>query len=79
VLVAGLVIETVEGAAARVSARLLQVPSLEVEGGDGVRRIAAVVTAPDAAALEALGERLVAGDEEILGVFPTYVGEDAEP
>ncbi len=78
-LVAGLIIETVEGAAARVSARLLQIAGLEVEGGDGSRRIAVVASAPDASALEALGRALVEDDEEILGVFPTYVGDDPTP
>ncbi|BDG08456.1 hypothetical protein [Anaeromyxobacter paludicola] len=78
-VVAGVVIETVEGAAARVSARLLQVPGLELQGGDGARRLAAVVTAEDAEAVEALGRALLERDEEILGVFPTYVGSDAEP
>ena len=31
------------------------------------------------AALEALAERLVAGDPEVLGVFPTYVADEDWP
>lgn len=80
-LVAGVVIETVEGAAPRVAARLLHEPTLELKGGDGDRRLAAVFSGADGAALEALAERLVQEDAEVLGVFPTYVASapDAEP
>ena len=77
-IVAGVVIETVAGAAPRVAARLLSEPGLELRGGDGDRRLAAVFTGEDGAALEALGERLLRSDEEILGLYPTFVGaEDA--
>ena len=78
-IVAGVVIETVDGAAPRVAARLLAVPGLELQGGDGDRRLAAVFTGADGAALEALTERLVAEDPEVLGVFPTYVADDDVP
>jgi nitrate reductase NapAB chaperone NapD len=76
VIVAGVVIETKAGAAPRVAARLLQVPGLELRGGDGDRRLAAVFTGADGASLEALGERLMKGDEEILGLYPTFVGDE---
>jgi nitrate reductase NapAB chaperone NapD len=75
-IVAGVVIETVEGAAPRVAARLLALPGLELQGGDGDRRLAAVFTGTDGRALEALAERLVQEDPEVLGVFPTFVGDD---
>ena len=78
VIIAGVVIETKAGAAPRVAARLLAEPGLELRGGDGDRRLAAVFTGEDGAALEALGERLLRSDEEILGLYPTFVGaEDA--
>jgi hypothetical protein len=76
-IVAGVVIETAPGAAARVAARLAREPGLEVRGGDGDRRLAAVLTAADGRALAALAERLVRDDAEVLGVFPTFVGDDA--
>jgi hypothetical protein len=76
VIVAGVVIETVPGAAPRVAARLLHEPGLELQGGDGDRRLAAVVTCADGAALDALGERLVHGLAEIVGVYPTYVADE---
>ena len=37
-------------------------------------RIAAVIEAADAEALEAAAERLPLEDAEILGVYPTFVG-----
>ena len=77
-LIAGVVIETTRGAAPRVAARLLRERGLELHGGDGDCRVAVVFTAPDAAALEALSERLIHDDAEVLGVFPTYVADEAE-
>lgn len=75
-IVAGVVIETVPGAAPRVAARLLREPGLELQGGDGDRRLAAVFTAAEGRDLEALAERLVREDGEVLGVFPTYVADE---
>jgi hypothetical protein len=76
---AGVVIETVPGAEPRVAARLLRLPGVKLEGGDGRRRIAAVLAGPRGATLEQLTGRLLAGDEEILGVFPTFLGADDGP
>jgi hypothetical protein len=77
-IVAGVVIETAPGAAPRVAARLLREAALSLQGGDGDRRLAAVFTGADGAALESFGERLVQGDEEVLRVFPTYVAEEPD-
>ncbi len=77
-IVAGVVIETVPGAAPRVAARLLHEPGLELLGGDGDRRLAAMFTGPAGGALEALAERLVHAFPDVIGVFPTYVAEDPE-
>jgi hypothetical protein len=74
--VAGVVFVTAPGAELRVAARLAGEPGLTLTGGDGDARIAAVWEAPDGATLEALAERLLAGTEELLGVYPTYVAED---
>jgi hypothetical protein len=78
-VVAGVVIETLPGAQARVAARLAGEPGIELAGGDGDRRIAAVWTGEDGAELERLSGRLLAADPEVLGVYPTFVGEDAGP
>ncbi len=75
-VVAGVVIETAPGAQARVAIRLAREPGVELAGGDGDRRIAAVWTGASGADLERLSERLLATDPEVLGVFPTFVGED---
>jgi hypothetical protein len=74
--VAGIVIETVPGAAPRVAARLLQRADLELQAGDGDHRLAAVWTAKDGATLEAFAESLLAEEAEILGIYPTFVGDD---
>jgi hypothetical protein len=47
-----------------------------VEGDDGDGRIAVVWSAATGEALEDAGESLVELDEEILGVYPTFVGEE---
>ncbi len=73
-MIAGVVIETTPGAQSQVAARLLRVRGVSLCGGDGDHRIAAVLEVEDGAALERLAETLVAGDEAILGVFPTFVG-----
>jgi hypothetical protein len=77
-VVAGVVIETAAGAAPRVAARLLREPALALQGGDGDRRLAAVFTGESGDALEALADRLVRDDAEVLGVFPTFVADDRE-
>jgi NapD protein len=76
-MIAGVVIETVPGAEPRVAARLLRVAGVTLHGGDGQRRIAAVLEGPDGTTLEELTEGLVARDAEILGVFPTFVADEA--
>jgi hypothetical protein len=77
-VVAGILVETVPGAEPRVAVRLAREPGISLAGGDGRCRIAAVCEAADGAALEALAERLLAVDEEILGIYPTFVGRDEE-
>jgi hypothetical protein len=79
VIVAGVVIETVPGAAPRVAARLLAEPGLELKGGDGDRRLALVFTSDGGASLVAFAERLLAADPEVLGVFPTFVADEDAP
>jgi nitrate reductase NapAB chaperone NapD len=77
-IIAGVVIETVPGRQAAVAERLEGVPGLTIKGGDGQNRIAAVWTAPNAQSLEEAVEGLMDLDEEVVGVFPTFVGDDTE-
>ncbi|MGC8916598.1 MAG: chaperone NapD [Thermoanaerobaculum sp.] len=75
-VIAGVVITTQPGQAPAVAVQLASVPFLRLVGGDGNERIAAVVEREDGEALEAWAEKLVASDDRILGVFPTFVGRD---
>jgi len=75
-VIAGVVIETQPKTAPEVAARLLASDHVRVEGGDGDRRLAVVVSAPSGAELERWAEELLRSDPRILGVFPTFVGED---
>jgi hypothetical protein len=74
--VAGVVLVTRPGAGPRVAARLAAVPGMTLAGGDGDCRVGAVWEGPDGAALEAVAERLLATDPDVLGVYPTFVGDD---
>jgi nitrate reductase NapAB chaperone NapD len=75
-IVAGVVIQTIPGRQADVIARLVDVPGLQIKGGDGRDRIAAVWSAESAHSLEEIVESLVEIDEDVIGVYPTFVGED---
>jgi hypothetical protein len=77
--VAGVVFLTKPGAGPRVAMRLAREPGLTLAGGDGQSRVAVVWEAQDGTALEALAERLLAEDPDLLGVFPTFVSQDEEP
>jgi hypothetical protein len=77
-VVAGILVETAPGAEPRVAVRLAREPGVSLAGGDGRSRIAAVCQAADGEALEALARRLLEEDEEILGIYPTFVGRDEE-
>jgi hypothetical protein len=78
VIVAGVVIETLPGRAPRVALRIGASRGLRLAGGDGDRHLAAVVEAGEGRTLEAWADDLLTSDEEIVGVFPTFVGDDAE-
>ena len=75
-VIAGVVIETRAGQGPFVACRLENEPGLEIVGGDGDRRLAVVWTAGSGKALEAAAERLLERDEEIIGIFPTFIGRD---
>ncbi len=75
-LIAGVVIETQPGKAPEVAVRLAAGGDVRVAGGDGDRRLAAVVSAATGDELERWAEVLLRSDDTVLGVFPTFVGED---
>ena len=72
--VAGVIFVTAPGAGPRVAARLAGEQGITLQGGDGDCRVAAVWEAPDGATLVSWSERLLAETEELLGIFPTFVG-----
>jgi hypothetical protein len=74
--IAGVLVVTRPGAAARVAARLSDLAGFTVAGGDGDSRVAAVWEVTDGARLEAEAERILAEDGEVLGIYPTFVGDD---
>lgn len=75
-VVAGVVIETVPGEAPLVACRLASIDGLELVGGDGSSRLAAVWTAPSGKALEKAVNAVVRDDEQVIGVFPTFIGSE---
>lgn len=77
-IVAGVVVQTVPRAAETVAVRLRGVPGFQIHGDDGDSRIATVWTGASGEELEALGESLVERDPEILGIYPTFAGDDRE-
>lgn len=77
-IIAGVLIETTPGRAPGVAAALTGRADLELCGGDGDHRLAGVWTAESGERLEALAEALIQDHEDVLGVFPTLVGDDAE-
>lgn len=77
--VVGVLIETVPGAEPRVAARLLRLPWVALQGGDGDHRIAAVLEAPGRRSIQDLADQLVALEREVLAVQATFAGSEADP
>lgn len=77
-VVAGLVIETLPHRAVSVGQRLRHRRGLEIKGDDGDRRLAAVWTGESGEELEKASEEIIATETEVLGIFPTFVGQDEE-
>jgi nitrate reductase NapAB chaperone NapD len=77
-IIAGVLIQTLPGQAGVVSARLGCVDGLVVHGMDGDARVAAVWSAADADDLSRQAESLIKGDPQVVGVFPTFVGQATE-
>jgi len=74
-IITGIIIQTLPGQQVEVVSRLFGVPGLEMHGGNGDDRIAAVWSAETAQSLGEIVESLVALDEDVIGVYPTFVGE----
>jgi len=75
-VVSGVIVETVAGRVAAVASRLVQVEGIEINGTDGVQRLSTVWKARSGDALEKLAETLLKADQEILGIYPAFVGRE---
>ncbi len=75
-VISGVVVETVAGQANAVAARLARVEGVKIAGSDGDHKLATVWHAEDAASLQRAAEQLLASDADILGIYPTFVGND---
>jgi hypothetical protein len=75
-VVSGVIVETVAGRAAAVASRLVQVAGIEVNGTDGVQRLSTIWKARSGDAMEKLAETLLKADQEILGIYPAFVGKE---
>lgn len=77
-VIVGAVVETTPGAAPEVACRIGDQDGLEIVGGDGDRRLAVVWCSDAPKQLEKRMLRLVRTDDNILGIYPTFVGQDEE-
>jgi nitrate reductase NapAB chaperone NapD len=79
VIVAGLVVETLPQTAERVAQRLAGVPGVEVHGTNEFG-VAITWSGDSREELAKLSEGIVSGDDDVVGVHSTYVGDpDDEP
>ncbi len=77
-IVAGVVIETKPGMVESVRQFLENIEGISIEGDDGDRRIAITWTHKAGTNLEKRAEALIQSNEGIMGIFPTFVGEDTD-
>ena len=76
-LVAGVVIETLPGKMESVRESLgRETEGLTFKGDDGDRRLAAVWISQDGGALEKWAQRIVQSNDDVLGLYPTFAGEE---
>ena len=79
-IVAGLVVETRADTAEQVAARLGAFPGVEVHGSNP-HGVAITWSGEDKESLDRVSEQIVTGDADIVGIYPTYLGDgesDAE-
>lgn len=75
-LIAGVVIETLPGKSPDVARRLATYSDIELKGGDGEQRLAAVWRAASGDEFERQIQALLKADADIVGVYPTFAGDD---
>lgn len=77
-VVVGAVVETSPGATRSVGRYLERIEGVTIVGDDGRQRLAVVWEASEGQVLLESARALVRTREDVLGVFPTFVG-DSEP
>ncbi len=75
-IISGVLFETVPGRVKSVAMRLAQIDGLEITGTDGNNHLSAVWRGNNGHALEQQAEGLLKTETEILGIYPTFVGND---
>ena len=75
-VISGVLFETVAGRVHAVAARLKHVKGIEISGTEGDNRVAVVWRGQHGASLLRAANQLIKSDPDILGVFPTFVGEE---
>jgi hypothetical protein len=75
-VISGVLFETVAGRVEAVASRLRHVKGIEVTGTDGDNKVAALWRGQHGAGLLRAADQLIKSDPDILGVFPTFVGEE---
>ncbi|GEM_PF-2840071 len=77
-LIVGLVIEAVPGKMAHLSVELAAIEDFEIVGSDGDHRLAGVWCAQSGKVLEETLERMLEERDDIIGIYPTFVGIDQD-
>ncbi len=75
-VISGVLFETVAGRVHLVASRLAHVKGIEITCTEGDNRIAVVWRGQHGAGLLRAAEQLRKSDPDILGIFPTFVGEE---
>ena len=75
-IISGVLFETVPGRVTAVATRLARIEGLEITGSDGHSRLAAVWCGADGRQLKREAEQLIKSENDILGIYPTFVGKD---
>jgi len=75
-VISGLLFETVAGRVHSVASRLRHVEGIEVTCTEGDNRVAVVWRGQHGASLLRAADQLLKSDPDILGVFPTFSGEE---
>ena len=75
-MISGVIVETVSGRVGAVASRLVQVDGIEINGTDGVQTLSTIWKSRDGRTMERMASTLLKADQEILGIYPTFIGKE---